>query len=235
MWSDTVTEWFTVGWSFGLEAYALVPLAAMFGPARAVTAFASLQIPDKGIPVKSMAPDFSVGCIEYDNGVVARLTTGLVAPVDKSLTVVGDCGSLVVQHLRNDAQKILISNPEPTGTLAAKARRGALRFGVQIAGWPHYKTYCRPVLPASGVAGPDKPVDFLLGPQDMVDAIRTGRPHCLSGELAVHIVEIIEALQYPERFGRQRGITSVFDPRVFTELPSEDAARPSVRHGTRYR
>ncbi|MBV9653042.1 MAG: Gfo/Idh/MocA family oxidoreductase [Acetobacteraceae bacterium] len=215
---------FTVGCTYEHAGYALVPLAALFGPARTITAFASLQVPDKGIPIESMAPDFSVGCIEYDNGVVARLTAGLVAPEDKSLTVVGDRGSLVVQHLRNDAQKILISSPEPTGSLAAKARRGALRFGVQIAGWPHYKTYCRPVLPPSGVAGPDKPVDFLLGPQDMLDAIRTGRPHRLSGELAVHIVEIVEALQHPERFGHRRILETTFDWSVLKDERTELAA-----------
>jgi hypothetical protein len=31
-------------------------------------------------------------------------------------------------------------------------------------------------------------------------------------ELGVHIVELIEALQFPERFGGNRYLTSSFDP-----------------------
>ena len=203
---------FSVGCTFEHAGYALTPLAAYFGPARRVTAFSSLQIADKGIPVDSMAPDFSVGCIEYDNGIVARLTVGLVAPTDKSLMVVGDRGTLVVRHLRNDRCKILISNRDPRGQIATKARRRALRYEVEVGGWPLYKTYSRPSGPHFADAGPDKPVDFMLGPQDMVDAIQQRRPHRLSAELGIHIVQIIETLSYPEQFGYRRDIKSSFEP-----------------------
>ena len=71
---------FEVGCTFEHAGYVLTWLAAMFGPAVHVTAFASCLIPDKGIPVSTVSPDFSVGCIEYANGVVARVTCGLVAP-----------------------------------------------------------------------------------------------------------------------------------------------------------
>src|SRR5207247_8336645 len=74
---------FEVGCTFEHAGYVLSWLAAFFGPALSVTSFASIQIPDKGIPVDSMAPDFMVGCIEYADGVVARVTCGLVAPRDK--------------------------------------------------------------------------------------------------------------------------------------------------------
>jgi hypothetical protein len=46
----------------------------------------------------------------------------------------------------------------------------------------------------------------------MLDCIRAGRPHRLSAELGLHIVEIIEALQYPERFNHHRVIESSFPP-----------------------
>ena len=38
------------------------------------------------------APDFSVGVLEFDGGVIARLTNSIVAPVDRSLRVVGERG-----------------------------------------------------------------------------------------------------------------------------------------------
>ena len=50
---------FEIGCTYEHAGYVLTWLCAFFGPARRVTAFSSLQIPDKGIPVSSMAPDFS--------------------------------------------------------------------------------------------------------------------------------------------------------------------------------
>ena len=58
----------------------------------------------------------------------------------------------------------------------------------------------------------NKLVDFNRGPTELVEAIREKRPCRLSGELALHMVEISEALQYPERFGGKRTIHSTFDP-----------------------
>jgi hypothetical protein len=66
--------------------------------------------------------------------------------------------------------------------------------------------------PEFNPAGPNKPVDFFRGPQDMLESIRQDKPHRLSGELGLHIVEIIETLQYPERFNHQRVIKSQFPP-----------------------
>ena len=60
--------------------------------------------------------------------------------------------------------------------------------------------------------GPDKPVDFCLGPAEMADAIRHKRPCRLSAELGWHITELIERLQYPERFAGRPEIASGFDP-----------------------
>jgi hypothetical protein len=57
-----------------------------------------------------------------------------------------------------------------------------------------------------------KPVDFLRGPSEMADAIRQRRACRLSADCGLHIVEIVEALQYPERFGGRRKIESAFDP-----------------------
>jgi hypothetical protein len=46
----------------------------------------------------------------------------------------------------------------------------------------------------------------------LAEAIRHKRPCRLSGKLGLHLVEVIEALQYPERFGGKRTISSRFDP-----------------------
>ena len=55
-------------------------------------------------------------------------------------------------------------------------------------------------------------MDFLLGPAEMVEALRERRLCRLSAELGTHIVEIIEVLQYPERFGGQKKTITTFAP-----------------------
>lgn len=211
---------FEVGCTYEHAAYFLSCLSAIFGPARWVTSFSSCQIPDKGILVDSMAPDFSVGCIEYDDGIVARVTCGLVAPQDKSLLIVGDEGYLFINYLRNDTETVFLRR----NTVNKKVKRvenligqirTKLRSFEQFLPWPldEFQIYERLpfALQKSGIhATSGKHVDFMLGPHDMANAILEGKPHRLSGEFGIHLFEQIEALQYPERFGYRRKIESNF-------------------------
>ena len=50
----------------------------VFGSAISVSAFSACQIKKKGIDLDYNAPDFSVGCIEYKNGVIARVTSSII-------------------------------------------------------------------------------------------------------------------------------------------------------------
>src|SRR5262249_56593049 len=114
---------FEVGCTYIHAGYVLTWLAAFFGPAKTVTSFSSCQIPDKGIPVDKMAPDFSVGCIEYGNGIVARVTCGLVAPLDKSLTIIGETGIIYTSTVRNEPNPVYVQHIPPRGRLASIERR----------------------------------------------------------------------------------------------------------------
>ena len=210
---------FEVGCTYEHAGYVLTWLCALFGPARRVTAFASCQIPDKGIPVSSMAPDFSVGCLEFAGGVVARVTCGLVAPRDKSLTIVGDGGVLFVGNVRNDAGPVFVRTTSQGRIASGVSRRlrpvfqwleGRLPAAALDQLFARRYPSRRPQ-PGAQVA-PDKPVDFLLGPAELAAAVRERRPTRLSPELGAHLVEIIEALQYPERFGFRKELTTTFEP-----------------------
>jgi len=213
---------FEVGCTFEHAGYVLTWLAAFFGPAKKVTSFASCQIPDKGIPVDNMAPDFSVGCIEYGEGVVARVTCGLVAPRNKSLTIVGDDGVLSTGDVRNDAGPVYLRRIPPSRMYAALERRlNVLRSWLEArfpnVPWSGQDWHFRRKVPfarktTGWIVSRDKPVDFCRGPSEMAEAIRECRPCRLSPGLGLHITELIEALQYPERFGGQRCIQSVFEP-----------------------
>ena len=212
---------FEVGCTFEHASYVLSWLAAIFGPVREVTAFASCRVPDKGIPVGEMAPDYTVGNLVYESGVVARVTCGLVAETDKSIRIFGDEGTLSVDFVRNDVEPVTFRPTEPRRRLAAALRLAGQAFRkVERATrlprrmlpptWHRRLPYA--VRPSFRASGRNKPVDFLRGPADLADAIRTGRPPRLSAELGVHLIEIIETLQHPERFDRPRQLSTGFEP-----------------------
>lgn len=214
---------FETGCTYEHAGYVLTWLAAFFGPAKNLTSFASVQIADKGIPVDGMAPDFTVGCLEYADGIVARVTCGLIAPRDKSLMVVGDDGMLFVGSVRNDAGPVYVRQIPSRGIFARLERRlNPLRKWVEsrlpFVPWPGQDWQFRRKLPfarkPSGVVVDrvSKPVDFLRGPSELAEAIRENRSARLSANLGWHITELIERLQYPERFERHHKIESAFDP-----------------------
>ena len=114
---------FETGCTYEHAAYVLSWLAAFFGPARKVQAYSSIRIRDKGVAVDSMAPDFTVGCIEYDNDVVARVTCSIVAPLDKSITIIGEKGTLYTKYVRNDASPVYLEKTPPGRIVSGIANR----------------------------------------------------------------------------------------------------------------
>jgi predicted dehydrogenase len=213
---------FEIGCTYEHAGYVLTWLAAFFGPAKCVTSFSSCQIEDKGMPVDRMAPDFSVGCIEYADGVVARVTCGLVAPRDKSLTIVGDDGIISTAHVRDDAGPVYLREIPSRGIHARLEHRlNPIRLwlekrlpSIPWSGheWVFQKKIPFAREPSQVRVSNSKPVDFCRGPAEMVQAIHEKRPCRLSAKLGAHIVELVEALQHPERFGGRRRIESTFDP-----------------------
>jgi predicted dehydrogenase len=206
---------FEVGCTYEHAGYVLTWLAAFFGSATKVTSFAACLIQDKGIAVGSMAPDFTVGCVEYPGGVVARVTCSLVAPRDKSLTIIGDDGVLSVANVRNDVCPVYVRSIPPSRWRAAVERRvNSLQRRVpgRDREWHIWSRLPMTRKPPPRLLGGDKPVDFCRGPAEMADAIRHKRPCRLSPELGWHITELIERLQFPEKFGSNRELVSRFDP-----------------------
>jgi predicted dehydrogenase len=208
---------FEVGCTFEHAGYMLTWLAAFFGPAKRVTAFASCQLPDKGIAVKKMAPDFTVGCIEYSENIVARVTCGLVAPKNKSLSIIGDDGILEVPDLRNDVGPAYFQ-PVPLsgrmGGIVSRLNRWTKSFSTYcgMGEWRYRKRLPLVCQPRGKFVSDVKPVDFCRGPAELAAAVRESRPCRLSAELGIHIVELVETLQYPERFCARRQINSTFAP-----------------------
>ncbi len=209
---------FETGCTYEHAGYILTWLAAWFGPARRVTAFSSRLIADKGMDVTTMAPDFSVACIEYDHGVVARVTCSSVAPLDRSIIVVGEDGTLTTRCVRDDSSPVYVTRTPPNriasciGQRAGRVARQWLPLDWSVAA-PRYARKVAPVrLPRSFVSSGAKHVDFMRGPHELAASLRTARPCRLSPELAVHITELIEAIQYPDPSAGARRLRTEFSP-----------------------
>jgi hypothetical protein len=148
-----------------------------------------------------MAPDFTTGCIEYDEGVVARVTCSVVAPEDKSLTIIGDKGVLRVDNVRHERCPVRYQTYE-LGRLGAAIERRIdalrLRLGMPSlrTGWTAWRSYPYVSRPPRWLSG-RKAVDFLRGPSEMAAARREGRACRLSAEFGQHIADILGALQHP--------------------------------------
>lgn len=206
---------FEVGCTYEHAGYILTWFAAFFGPALKVSAFASCLIPEKGIAVDRMTPDFTVGCIEYADAMVARVTCSLVAPRDKSLTIIGEDGVLLVEDVRNDMCPVYVRRI-PSSRLhgAIERRMNRFRAALRLPGsdkeW--YVWTKLPMIgnPSGRFVSSGKQVDFGRGPVEMARAIKQKRKCRLSPELGWHITELIERLQYPERFVGRPKVESTF-------------------------
>jgi len=196
---------FETGCTFEHAGYAVTVLAGMFGPVRRVTAFASLVLPDKGLvpPLDHMAPDFSVGLLEFDGGFVARITNSIVAPYDHRFRIIGENGTLELGEPWDYASPVKLRRPASGRLRRLIERRFGAVGGERLA----------PARPVPFKGGNGKPtMDFMRGVAELATAIRDGRRCRLDEDFAVHVTEVTEILQYPERFARPATVTSTFAP-----------------------
>ena len=217
---------FEVGCTYEHAGYILTWLAAFFGPAKKITSFASCLAPDKGIPLEQAAPDFSVGCIEYKNNIIARITCSLAGPPDRSLTIIGDNGVIYVRDIRDDASPVYLRH------LTNGQLKNAIQFRFSCwqnrlerwlnwlpLFWGNYLRFSTryPFIkkPKKRYSAKYKPVDFCRGLAELAQAILEGRPCKLSENFSAHIVELTEALQYPERFQYGHQLETTFDETDF--------------------
>lgn len=187
---------FEVGCTLEHAGYALSWLYGLFGPIVHVAAFSALTFRDKGVGDHPLGPDFSVGCLTFRSGVVARLTSGLAAPRDRSLTILGDKGSLTVRDLWDNRSVInLLRNYRrslleivTSGLENKLGRKLPVRFyRGQAVRYPRRKDIAQvPPYPSK--------IDFARGIQAQADGIRSGQAPVFSGRVSLHLTEVILAL-----------------------------------------
>jgi len=104
--------------------YHLVWLVSIFGPVQSMTAFSSCLVPDKtALPLDPPdTPDFSVACLRFQSGVVARLTCSIVAPLNHRVTVIGNEGLVWTDTYRHYQSPVYLERFTKLSLNARKAR-----------------------------------------------------------------------------------------------------------------
>ena len=188
-WHPEPGPFYEVGALFDVGVYPLHILTSLFGPAKRVSALASVLWPDRvtkrGVPFHVETPDFVVSLIELASGPLIRLTTNFyVTQSGKQggIEFHGDLGSLSLAswHMPNAAVEFELFN--------------------------------EPYQPVPYVREPQTDVRWGWAVADMAEAIATGRPHRATGEQAAHVVEILCAATEAYRTGRAVEVHSTFTP-----------------------
>ncbi len=159
---------------FDMGPYYLTALTNLLGPTAEVVASATITFPERvigsqprrGEIIQVDTPTHVTGILQFKNGAIGTLTTSfdVWASTHVPIEIYGTEGSLLV--------------PDPN-TFGGPIRiRRAEHENWQEMPFTH------------GYAEPNRG----LGVADMAYAIRSGRPHRASGELAYHVLDIMHAL-----------------------------------------
>ena len=191
-------------------AYHLSWMVALFGPARSVTAVSACLAPDKhpDLPGADCGPDFSVACVAFESGPVARLTCSTVAPHDRSVRVIGEHGMLQLDEIWHFGAPMRIT------------RFDDLWLRASSYAWLRRHAVTRHLFALDGSTSESSPacgwrrrirrheMDYLLGVEELAASIREARPSQLSAELALHVTEIALAIHEAGRCGASVTLTT---------------------------
>ena len=194
-----IKDEFEVGCTLEHIGYVSSWLIAMFGRVEEITAFSTCldphKCPDLIDPIDS--PDFSIAILKHSSGVISRVTSGIMAPKDRSLRVVGDKGVLSVEDTWDNYCPVKY---EEYSSIKLKARRKTfisknpllrLVFGLG-------KKTIKPIKRKMSL-NPfhnNMEMDFCLGIADLAKAIISGGTPTFDNEFSFHINEVSLHTQY---------------------------------------
>jgi predicted dehydrogenase len=226
-------EW---GCTYEHVGYHLTWLCAIFGPVESVTAFSKQTLPDKtDLPLHpSDTPDFSVACLNFKSGVVARVTCSIGVPYDHRMRIIGNAGMLTADTYRHYQCPVYLERFSQLTLNARKAmsvRSNSLLQSLLGVGGRKVELLRNPPPGAGERAASPKarsrsPRDLLraaarreLGQQDKVigiaelaDALRTGRPSFPPHDFTLHLTELTIAIQNAGPYGGSIRLKTSFAP-----------------------
>jgi predicted dehydrogenase len=226
-------EW---GCTYEHVGYHLTWLCAIFGPVESVTAFSKQTLPDKtDLPLHPAdTPDFSVACLNFRSGVVARVTCSIGAPYDHRMRIIGNAGMLTADTYRHYQCPVYLEKFSQLTLNARKAMSVRANSPLQSllgVGGRKLKLLRNP---PPGAAGREtlpnvrwwSPGDVIraaqrreLGQQDktigiaeLADALQTGRSSFPPHDFTLHLTELTIAIQNAGPYGGSIRLKTSFEP-----------------------
>lgn len=219
--------------------YHLVWLCALFGPAIGVTAFSKFLVPNKVAEPLSPpdTPDLSVACLDFANGVAARITCSWVAPRDHSMRIIGDAGQISVDNAFHDQSPVHVERFSRVSLSARKAYTARTqpligrRFGIggnRVKLLRRWKSHAVEAERGVGSSLKHRLVSWLrrrevyaqdkiLGIAEMGKALAEGRPQPMSPDFLMHLNELTLLVQGAGSEGRTVKPTTSFAPLAMFE------------------
>ena len=204
--TESGTPWpfddeFETGCTLEHAGYYLGWLTAFFGPAKRVVSFSTLLLPHKGSNGNCGAPDFSVGTIEFESGMVARITNSIYVTRDHTLRIFGDDGMLTIPECWDYGAPVYLDRRDPKSWREKHPRR-AMMLGLGRPGLPL-------VRPAEFEhCGDGHKMDLSRGIAELADAVTEKRQPRLSARWSLHVNELALAISG----GVQRELSTTFEP-----------------------
>ena len=188
-WHPRPAPFYAIGPLVDVGVYPLTIITAMFGPARSVTAYGRVVLPDRvtsdGEPFRVEAPDVVVAAIELESGPLVRLTSTFYVgqhSKQRGIEFHGDKGSLFIDSWQEFDAKVEIAE-----------------FGGSYE-------------PVPMLAPAFRGTDWGRALAELGDAVAAGRPHRPGAEHAAHVVEILDAINTSMTEARAVALTSTFVP-----------------------
>jgi predicted dehydrogenase len=227
---------YEAGCTFEHVGYHLTWMCAIFGPVKSVTAFSKVAIPDKtDQPLDPPdTPDFSVATLDFQSGVVGRVTCSIGVPFDHRARIIGGQGMLTADTYRHYQCPVLL---ERFSKLTLNARKSysvrtntLLQWLLGVNGRRLKLVQNAPPGADGRFLGQPKPwwlpkgaiarlrrrelgqQDKCVGIAELEDAIRTGRPHFPAPDFTLHLTELTLAIQRAGTAGAPHVMATSFAP-----------------------
>jgi predicted dehydrogenase len=221
---------YEMGCTWEHVGYHLTWMCAIFGPVRSVTAFSKRTLPDKTDRKlhPEDTPDFSVACLDFESGVVGRITCSISAPYDHRMRIIGNRGMVHSDTYRHYECPVYLERFTKLTMNARKARSVRTNsilqwiFGVGGKRVP-LMGYAQRAVPRKGSwsvksimsrfkANQLGRQDKTIGISELGAAICENRPHFPSIDFTLHLTELTLAIQSAGPSGLSQNLTTRFDP-----------------------
>jgi predicted dehydrogenase len=188
-WHPAPKSFYTIGPLFDVGVYPVTILTAFLGPVARVSGVGKMLWPERqdqsGKVFHVESPDWGCGILEFESGVIGRLTCSFYVGPSKQHGI----------EFHGDRASMFLST-----TLWSNGSVQVCPFGQSE--WTEVPL----------VAKPYEGIEWARGVCELADAVREGRPQRATGEQAAHVVEIIAGMMESARTGAPVPITSRFTP-----------------------